>query len=120
MRDLTTGAIDPRIVGLIGAITQSHQITISALRSDHSEYTTSGNISNHFYGRAMDIAAVDGVSCTDTSPAAPCAVLGRTLTLLPAGSHPTELIYCFDLDGPAGPAFAAADHCDHLHVGFDG
>jgi hypothetical protein len=120
LHDLKSGRIDPRIVGLIGAITQSHQVTISALRSDHSEYTTSGNISNHYYGRAMDIAAVDGVSCTDTSPTAPCAVLGRTLTLLPAGSHPTELIYCFDLDGASGPAFAAADHCDHLHVGFDG
>jgi Transglycosylase SLT domain len=120
LHDLKSGRIDPRIVGLIGAITQSHQVTISALRSDHSEYTTSGNISNHYYGRAMDIAAVDGVSCTDTAPTAPCAVLGRTLTLLPAGSHPTELIYCFDLDGASGPAFAAADHCDHLHVGFDG
>jgi hypothetical protein len=62
---------------------------------------------------------VDGVSCTDTSPSAPCAELGRTLTLLPTPIHPTELIYCFDLDG-AGPAFARADHCDHLHVGFDG
>ena len=72
LRDLTTGAIDPRIVGLIGAITQEHQLTLSALRSDHSEYTASGNVSNHFFGRAMDIAAVDGVSCTDTSVDAPC------------------------------------------------
>ena len=32
-------------------------ITISALRSDHSEYTTEGNVSNHYFGRAMDIAA---------------------------------------------------------------
>jgi hypothetical protein len=118
-RDLDTGAIDSRIVGLIGAITQSHQITISALRSDHSELTTEGNVSNHFYGRAMDIAAVDGVSCTDTAPTAPCAQLGRTLAYLPAPAMPTELIYCFDLDGP-GPAFARSDHCDHLHVGYDG
>ncbi len=118
-QDLDSGAIDPRIVGLIGAITQGHQITISALRSDHSELTAEGNVSNHFYGRAMDIAAVDGVSCTDTSPSAPCAALGRTLAYLPAPAMPTELIYCFDLDGP-GPAFARSDHCDHLHVGYDG
>jgi len=118
-QDLERGAIDPRIVGLIGAITQSHQITISALRSDHSMYTVEGNVSNHFSGRAMDIAAVDGVSCTDTDPAAPCATLGRTLAYLPAPAMPTELIYCFDLDGP-GPAFARADHCDHVHVGYDG
>jgi membrane-bound lytic murein transglycosylase B len=117
--DLDSGAIDPRIVGLIGAITQGHQITISALRSDHSQYTVEGNVSNHYFGRAMDIAAVDGVSCTDTSPSAPCAQLGRTLAYLPAPAMPTELIYCFDLDGP-GPAFARSDHCDHLHVGYDG
>jgi hypothetical protein len=119
MQDLTSGAIDPRIVGLIGAITQEHQLTISALRSDHSEYTTSGYISNHFYGRAMDVAAVDGVSCTDTAVDAPCANLARSLAYLPAPAHPTELIYCFDVDGP-GEAFALPDHCDHVHVGFDG
>jgi Transglycosylase SLT domain len=119
LRDLTTGAIDPRIVGLIGAITQEHQLTISALRSDHSEYTASGYVSNHFFGRAMDIAAVDGVSCTDTAIDAPCANLARTLAYLPEPVHPTELIYCFDVDGP-GMAFALPDHCDHVHVGFDG
>ncbi len=118
-RDLDSGAIDPRIVGLIGAITQGHQITLSALRSDHSMYTTEGNVSNHYFGRAMDIAAVDGVPCTETAPSAPCGTLGRTLAYLPAPAKPTELIYCFDLDGP-GPAFARSDHCDHLHVGYDG
>ncbi len=118
LQDLTTGAIDPRIVGLIGAITQEHELTISALRSDHSETTTSGNVSNHFFGRAMDIASVDGVSCTDTAPDAPCANLARTLAYLPPPAHPTELIYCFDVDGP-GEAFALPDHCDHVHVGYD-
>jgi Transglycosylase SLT domain len=118
-QDLESGAIDPRIVGLLGAITQSHQITISALRSDHSMYTTSGGVSNHYYGRAMDIASVDGVSCTDTDPAAPCAELATTLSQLPSPAMPTELIYCFDVDGP-GPAFARSDHCDHVHAGYDG
>jgi hypothetical protein len=118
-QDLEDGAMDPRIVGLLGAITQSHQITISALRSDHSEYTTEGNVSNHYYGRAMDIAAVDGVPCTDTSPSAPCGELATTLSQLPAPAMPTELIYCYDVDGP-GPAFARSDHCDHVHVGYDG
>ncbi len=118
-QDLDSGAIDPRIVGLLGAITQSHQITISALRSDHSEYTSEGNVSNHYYGRAMDIASVDGVPCTDTSPTAPCGELATTLSQLPAPAMPTELIYCYDVDGP-GPAFARSDHCDHVHVGYDG
>jgi len=119
LNDLTSGALDPRIVGLIGAITQDHQLTLSSLRSDHSQYTAEGGVSNHYYGRAMDIAAVDGVSCTDTSPAAPCAELATTLAYLPAPANPTELIYCFDVDGP-GAAFARADHCDHIHAGYDG
>ena len=117
-QDLESGAIDPRIVGLLGAITQSHQITISSLRSDHSMHTAAGGVSNHYYGRGMDIAAVDGVSCTDTAPTSPCAELTTTLSQLPAPAMPTELIYCFDVDGP-GPAFARSDHCDHIHAAYD-
>jgi hypothetical protein len=117
LRDIQAGMLDERITGLLALMTKDHQITISALRSDHSQMTASGNVSNHYYGRAMDIAAVDGVSCTDTSTTAPCAELGYALAGLPAPLHPTELIYCFDLDG-IGPAFALPDHCDHIHAGF--
>ncbi|HEX3608716.1 MAG TPA: lytic murein transglycosylase [Solirubrobacterales bacterium] len=120
MVDIKSGAIDPRILNILGAISQQHQIRISALRSDHSKFTSSGNISNHYYGRAMDIAAIDGVPCTDVSPDGPCGTIARQLGALPAGQEPTELIYCFDPDGPANPnGFAQADHCDHVHVGFD-
>jgi hypothetical protein len=117
LRDIQAGMLDQRVTGLLALMTKTHQITITALRSDHSQMTASGNVSNHFYGRAMDIASVDGVSCTDTSPTAPCAELGYALAQLPAPLHPTELIYCFDLDGP-GPAFALPDHCDHIHAGY--
>ena len=120
MVDIQSGAIDPRILGILGAISQQHTIRISALRSDHSKLTSSGNVSNHYYGRAMDIAAIDGVACTDVSPDGPCGTIARQLGTLPAGQEPTELIYCFDPDGPANPSgFAQADHCDHVHVGFD-
>jgi hypothetical protein len=120
MVDIQSGAIDPRILNLIGAISQQHTIRISALRSDHSKYTSSGNVSNHYYGRAMDIAAIDGVPCTDVSPDGPCGTIARQLGALPPSQEPTELIYCFDPDGTANPnGFAAADHCDHIHVGFD-
>ena len=120
MMDIKSGAIDPRILNLLGAISQQHTIRISALRSDHSKYTSSGNVSNHYYGRAMDIAAIDGVPCTDVSPTGPCGTIARQLGALPPGQEPTELIYCFDPDGPDNPnGFAQADHCDHVHVGFD-
>jgi len=117
LRDIQAGLLDQRVTGLLALMTKDHQITITSLRSDHSQMTASGNVSNHYYGRAMDIASVDGVSCTDTSTTAPCAQLGYALAQLPAPLHPTELIYCFDLDG-AGPAFALPDHCDHIHAGY--
>lgn len=117
LRDIQAGMLDQRITGLLALMTKDHEITISSLRSDHSQMTASGNVSNHYYGRAMDIAAVDGVSCTDVSTTAPCAQLGYALAQLPEPLHPTELIYCFDLDG-IGPAFAMADHCDHIHAGY--
>jgi hypothetical protein len=117
LRDIQAGLLDQRVTGLLALMTKDHQITITSLRSDHSQMTASGNVSNHYYGRAMDIAAVDGVSCTDTSTTAPCAQLGYALAQLPAPLHPTELIYCFDLDG-VGPAFALPDHCDHIHAGY--
>jgi hypothetical protein len=120
MVDIQSGAIDPRILGILGAISQQHTIRISALRSDHSKFASSGNVSNHYYGRAMDIAAIDGVSCTDVSPDGPCGTIARQLGALPPGQEPTELIYCWDPDGPSNPnGFAQADHCDHVHVGFD-
>lgn len=118
--DILSGRLDPRLLNLLAMITQNHRVTITSVQTDHSVTTTSGNVSNHFHGRAIDIAAVDGVSCTVTSPDAPCATLGRTLTLLPLDQRPTELIYCHDLDGPSGPAFAMADHCDHIHAGYYG
>jgi hypothetical protein len=118
LRDIQAGMLDQRITGLLALMTKDHEITISSLRSDHSMMTASGNVSNHYYGRAMDIAAVDGVSCTDVATTAPCAQLGFALAQLPEPLRPTELIYCFDLDG-IGPAFAAADHCDHIHAGYN-
>jgi soluble lytic murein transglycosylase-like protein len=117
LRDIQAGLLDQRVTALLALMTRDHQITISSLRSDHSQMTASGNVSNHFYGRAMDIAAVDGVSCTDTATTAPCAQLGYALAQLPDPLHPPELIYCHDLDG-IGPAFALPDHCDHIHAGY--
>ena len=54
----------------------------------------------------MDIAAIDGVPCTVTAVDGPCGTMVRALASLPAELQPTELIFCFDADGP-GPAFAA-------------
>jgi hypothetical protein len=115
--DIQSGVIDGRVINLLAMLTQRYSLLISSLRSDHDMLTASGNVSNHYYGRAFDIAAVNGVSCTDMSPTSPCSEVGRILASLPEGIKPTELIYGYDLDG-SGPAFAMSDHSDHIHAGF--
>ena len=95
--------IDPRVIALIAAISQEHKIMISSLRSDHSMNTVSGNVSNHYFGRAVDIAAIDGVSCTRHHVDGPCGTHGpRAGARCRPARCPTELIFCFDADGP-GP-----------------
>ena len=117
--DLRAGLIDPRLVSALAAIARRHTIVITALRSDHSTYTTSGNVSNHSAGRAMDIGAVDGETCRGTRAGA-CADLVRELAGVEGALRATELIYCWDPDGPSDPrGFARADHCDHIHWGID-
>lgn len=115
--DIQGGLIDPRVVNLLAILTQKYSILVSSLRSDHSMMTASGNVSNHYGGRAVDIAAVNGVPCTDQSATSPCTEAIQILASLPDGIKPTELIYGWDVDG-SGPAFAMSDHQDHIHAGF--
>jgi hypothetical protein len=111
--DLLAGRIDPRLVTTLAAIGRRHSVVITALASDHYPGT------NHEAGRAMDIGAVDGEICRGGRGGA-CAQLVRELAAVQGRLRSTELIYCWDPDGPGDPrGFARADHCDHIHWGLD-
>ena len=117
--DLASGLIDPRPAVLLASIGRTHSLVVTALRSDHSYLTTSGFVSNHALGRAVDIGAVDGELCTGTRGGA-CGRLAVQLAAISGPLRSTELIYCFDPDGSSSSdAFARADHCDHIHAGYD-
>lgn len=116
--DIARGLVDPRVVATLSWIAQTHSLQVSSLRSDHGTYTTSGNVSNHSYGRAVDIAVVDGSVCRGQRDA-PCGRLAVDLGRVRGPLASTELIYCFDPAPSLATAWAAADHCDHIHVGFD-
>ena len=115
--DLRAGIVDPRLTGLLLSVASEHTIVLSSLRSGHSLYTAGGNVSNHADGRAADISAVDGRSCRDVARGSPCGRLAIQLGALARPEAPEEVIYCFD-PGIGANSFAAADHCDHIHVGF--
>ena len=47
-----------RIASVLLSLSKEHKLTISATSSDHPKLTTGGSVSNHFFGRAVDIAAI--------------------------------------------------------------
>ena len=111
---MLAGRIDQRLVTTLAAIGRRHSVVITALASDRYPGT------NHEAGRAMDIGAVDGEICRGGRRGA-CAQLVHELAAVEGELRSSELIYCWDPDGPADPrGFARADHCDHIHWGMDG
>jgi hypothetical protein len=113
--DLRAGRIDPRIVALLEEASKDHRITVSSLKSDHGVRTAGGSISNHYYGRAVDIAMVDGRPVAPGNEAA--RELAAALLRLDPRIRPTELGSPWAFGNPA--AFTDGDHQDHIHVAFD-
>ena len=115
--DLQAGVVDRRVIAALSWALERHTVGIWVFKTGHSRLAASGNVSNHFYGRAVDIASVDGEVCSGTRDGA-CGRLAIELSTLIRQLHSDELIYCFDPD-PADPgSWAQADHCDHIHVGY--
>lgn len=114
--DLEAGVVDPRLIALLDALARRHTLGVSVFRTGHSKYTRSGNVSHHYYGRAVDIFFVDGQPVTSSNVSARQVVM--ELAALPGQLRPTELGHPFEAIGFPG-GFSDADHRDHLHVGFD-
>ena len=54
-------AIDARLLGVLAALLREHSVTVSVVETGHPQFTAGGQVSNHWHGRGIDIAAVDGV-----------------------------------------------------------
>jgi NlpC/P60 family len=113
--DLKAGRVDPRLVSVLQAISHDHTITESTITSGHDRLTTGGSVSNHYYGRAIDISVVDGQPVGPGNAAA--RKLAVALSKLPASIRPTEIGSPWSLPGAA--YFTDAAHQNHVHIGFD-
>lgn len=114
--DLEAGVVDPRLLVLLETISRRYSLGVSVFKSGHSMHTRSGSISNHFYGRGVDIFFVDGGPVSSSNTAA-----RRVITFL-AGLEgeirPTEIGHPFTGLVFIG-GFSDADHSGHLHIAFD-
>jgi hypothetical protein len=116
--DIASGQIDRRVLATLEFLVASgFNPTVSALECGHSEMTVSGNVSEHYTGDAVDIAAINGIpilghqgkgSITDL-------VIQRLLTLQ-GTMKPHQIISITPED--ADNTLVMADHADHIHVGF--
>jgi murein DD-endopeptidase MepM/ murein hydrolase activator NlpD len=115
--DIATGQIDRRVLATLEYLTQQgFELTISALKCGHSFYTTSGNVSNHSSGNAVDIPVINGVPVIGhQGPGTLTDELLKTVLRLQGTMRPDELI---SLEELGGPSFALPDHDDHVHIGW--
>jgi len=115
--DIQTGQIDRRVLAAMEYLADNgFRLTITALRCGHSKTTSSGYVSEHWFGDAMDIAQVNGIPITGNQGKGTIteAVI-QTLLQLQGTMQPHQIISLMNL---GGPSFALADHYDHIHVGY--
>src|SRR4051794_9906597 len=115
--DIRTGQIDRRVLATLEYLAESgFNPTVTCLKSGHSLLTSSGNVSEHSSGNAVDIGAVNGISILGHQDAGGIAdqVVHR-LMLLQGTMQPHQIISLLDY---GGNTFAMADHANHIHIGF--
>jgi murein DD-endopeptidase MepM/ murein hydrolase activator NlpD len=117
--DIQAGEIDRRVLATLEFLSSSGlKPTVTSLHCGHSFLTTSGNVSEHSTGTAVDIAKVNGIpiyghqgsgSITD--------ITIRRLLTLQGTMKPHQIISLMTYPN-ADNTLALADHDDHIHVGF--
>ena len=115
--DIAAHKVDVRVLATMLYLADTfHQVTVSCLISGHRLYARPGVISAHIYGRAVDIAALGGVSVYGhQQPGGVTEQAVRSLLMLPGGMLPAQVI---SLLGLGGPSFPLANHYDHIHIGY--
>jgi hypothetical protein len=118
-RDIKGGLIDRRVLATMLYLRLSGLVpTISALECGHSLLTTSGNVSEHSTGTAMDIAKINGISIVGHQGAGSITdVTIRRLLLLQGGMKPHQIISLMKYKG-ADNTLSLPDHYNHIHVGW--
>jgi hypothetical protein len=118
--DIRSGQIDRRVLAALEYLAASGlRPTVSSLRCGHGRLTTSGNVSEHATGTAVDISAINGIPispATQGNGSITELTIQRLLTLQGAMA-PHQIISLMTFDG-ARNTLAMRDHADHIHIGW--
>jgi hypothetical protein len=141
VRDLEAGIVDERLVSSLRAVSEEHQVCVTAFKEGHyflpgmpdttvipDGYGEAGGLLNtHYYGRAADIRQVDGKSVQGNGAHPDVVDVGEILAGIPPEQRPDQII------GPPGWTETLGRsreegwildedqlklHEDHLHFGY--
>jgi hypothetical protein len=115
--DIRSGQIDRRVLATLEYLAEAGlKPTVSCLKTGHSFLTTSGNVSEHTSGNAVDISKVNGIPILGhQEPGGITETTVRRLMRLQGTMRPHQIISLLDL---GANTMALSDHADHIHVGF--
>jgi hypothetical protein len=115
--NIRAGEIDRRVLATLEYLAESGlRPSVTSLKCGHGYYTSSGNVSEHSSGNAVDIAQVNGIPILGhQEPGGITEQTVRRLMQLQGTMAPHQIISLLDI---GGATMAMADHNDHIHVGF--
>ncbi len=118
-RDIAGGVVDRRALATLEFLASSGlKPTVTSLRCGHGFYTSSGNVSAHSSGNAIDIAKINGIPILGNQGAGSITdITVRRLLTLQGTMTPAQIITLMKYEGTAN-TLAMGDHADHIHVGF--
>jgi peptidase M23-like protein len=118
-RDIEAGDIDRRVLATLEFLAASGlKPTVSSLHCGHGYLTTSGNVSEHSSGTAVDIAAINGIPIVGhQGPGSITDITIRRLLTLQGTMKPHQIISLMTFPGTDN-TLSLPDHYDHIHVGF--
>ncbi|HEY1360389.1 MAG TPA: lytic murein transglycosylase [Thermoleophilaceae bacterium] len=116
-QDIRSGAIDRRVLATLEYLANAgFKPTVSCLKSGHSFLTTSGNVSEHSSGNAVDISEINGIPILGHQERG--GITEQTVRLLmrlQGTMRPHQIISLHDY---GANTLALPDHYNHIHVGF--
>lgn len=113
--DIEHGLVDARVLAVLLVLAERHELTsVGPIVSAHSYYVKgTTRPSNHAFGRAVDIAAVDGVPVSPDNSGALDALM--MLGSLQPPLRPAEIGAPWPVRFEGITTFTKA-HADHLHI----
>jgi hypothetical protein len=116
-QDIRSGLIDRRLMAVLEYLVgRGFRLTITSLKCGHSFYTSSGSVSHHASGNAVDIAQINGIPVLGNQGRGSVTEgVVKEVMQLQGTMAPAQIITLMDL---GANTFAMGDHDDHIHIGY--